>query len=254
MYTTGSHTTLNLCEIYASIMGESTYAGWPGVIVRLAGCPLRCTWCDSAYARERGEDVSLGDIIHRIEAHRLRLVLLTGGEPLAQPGSRYLISALAKMGYQVVIETGGGVSIQGVDPRACIVLDIKCPDSGMQDRQVRENLNWLKPEDEVKFVIASRKDYEWARGHLARTGIAEQHVVHFSPVECEETAAGGEAPAAAPAPPPGSTPASGPGRSGARPLGVTRRELAEWILADHLPVRLNLQLHVCIWGRGRRGV
>ena len=290
MYTAGTHTMLNICEIYASIMGESTYAGWPGVIVRLSGCPLRCAWCDTPYARERGEDVSLGDIIQRVEKYAYRLVLLTGGEPLAQPGSRYLASALAKMGYQVIIESGGGVSIQGVDPRVCIVLDIKCPDSGMQDRQVWENLNWLKPEDEIKFVIASRRDYEWARSYLRKTGIAERHVVHFSPVEREEEAAGiaatvagmslaiedagpataGMAPAIE-----SEKPGDGPGvaavqekaasvakrattdaseRPRSRVLGIRRSELAGWILEDRLPVRLNIQLHVCIWGRGRRGV
>jgi len=132
---------------------------------------------------------------------------------------------LLARGLRVLVETGGGVSIEGVDPRACIILDVKCPDSGMSDRQVRENLHWLKPNDEVKFVIASRADYEWAREYLKRTKIASRQVVHFAPVERPD----GEE-------------------------GATRRDLAEWILADRLPVRLNLQQHVWIWGRGVRGV
>ncbi|MFH1144269.1 MAG: radical SAM protein [Candidatus Eisenbacteria bacterium] len=225
MITAGSAAKLGVCEIYASILGESTYAGWPGVIVRLAGCPLRCTWCDTPQAQQRGEEVPIGEILQRATSFGFRLVLLTGGEPLAQPGSRHLVTELLKLGYQVVIETGGGVSIQGVDPRACIVLDIKCPGSGMHDRQVWENLEGLKPEDELKFVLASRSDYEWARDFLRQSGLAERHVIHFSPVQSDDDAS-----------------------------GLTARALAEWIIADRLPVRLNLQLHVCIWGRGQRGV
>ncbi|MCK4414758.1 MAG: radical SAM protein [Candidatus Eisenbacteria sp.] len=315
MYTAGSQAALHVCEIYTSIMGESTYAGWPAIIVRLAGCPLRCTWCDSPHAYRNGEEVPLGEILQRIETGGLRLVLLTGGEPLAQAGSRHLVSQLLRLGYKVVIESGGGVSIQGVDPRACIVLDIKCPTSGMQDRQVWENLDCLKPEDEVKFVIASRGDYEWARDFLRRTDLAERQVVHFSPVEpgWEERQADGEREAHAERKTHGDREAGGerkadgkreadaerkpdgelgadgqheaPGRAGeqstdelkprapaseagggggdrgglrlavpTQPPGVTRRALAEWILADRLPVRLNLQLHAWIWGAGTRGV
>ncbi|MBP6875444.1 MAG: radical SAM protein [Candidatus Eisenbacteria bacterium] len=232
MYMPGAPPTLSVCEIYASILGESTYAGWPCVILRLAGCPLRCAWCDTPYAQQRGEDVPLPEILSRVAAFGPRLVLLTGGEPLAQPGSRYLVSELLQAGNQVVIETGGGVSIQGVDPRACVVLDIKCPGSGMQDRQVWENLDYVKPEDELKFVIGSRSDYEWAKDFLRHSGLAERQVVHFSPVTAAEQDA-----------------ARSP-----KVAGVAARELAQWILEDRLPVRLNIQLHVCIWGRGKRGV
>jgi 7-carboxy-7-deazaguanine synthase len=253
MYAAGSQATLSVCEIYASILGESTFAGWPGVIVRLAGCPLRCAWCDTPYARQRGEDVAFPEILQRIQSHGFRLVLLTGGEPLAQPGSRHLVTELLNLGYQVVIETGGGVSIQGVDPRACIVLDIKCPGSGMQDRQVWENLDCLKPEDEIKFVLGSRADYEYARDFLRHSALSERHVVHFSPVtvaernETGETSAGSESGL-------GTQETGGrrPGPDKAR--GLAARELAAWIIEDQLPVRLNLQLHVCIWGPGKRGV
>lgn len=217
--------TLRVSEIYATILGESTFAGWPGVILRLTGCPLRCVWCDSTHAYEGGEALSLAEIVDRVAGFDLPLVLVTGGEPLAQVGARFLISMLLSRGFRVLIETGGGVSIEGVDPRACIILDIKCPGSGMSERQVWENLNWLKPNDEVKFVIASRADYEWARGVLKRTELTGRQVVHFAPVESEEAAG-----------------------------GITKRELAEWIVADRLPVRLNLQQHVWIWGRGVHGV
>jgi 7-carboxy-7-deazaguanine synthase len=214
--------TLRVCEIYATILGESTHAGWPGVIVRLVGCPLNCVWCDTTYAREGGEELKLSQVLARIEKFRLPLVELTGGEPLYQPATRPLVSMLLDRGHRVVIETGGSVPILGVDPRACIVLDVKCPGSGAGGRQVWDNLHHLRPGDEIKFVLASRADYEWARGVLARTGVAQRHVVNFSPVE-------------------------GPG-------GLAKPELAKWIVDDRLPVRLNLQLHVWIWGAGVRGV
>jgi 7-carboxy-7-deazaguanine synthase len=233
--------TLRVSEIYATILGESTFAGWPGVIVRLSGCPLRCAWCDSRFAHEPGEPMTLAAIVDRAAGFRIPLVLLTGGEPLAQVGARFLVSMLIAHGFRVLIETGGGVSIEGVDPRACIILDVKCPGSGMSERQVWQNLEWLKPNDEVKFVIASRADYEWARDYVRSNELATRQVVHFSPVEEFDAAdaAGSKTPGAAP---------------DSAKAGVTKRELAEWILADRLPVRLNLQQHVWIWGKGVRGV
>lgn len=214
--------TLRISEIFATILGESTHAGWPGVIVRLVGCPLNCAWCDTPYAREGGEEMTLAQVLARIEKLRIPLVLLTGGEPLYQPATRPLVSRLLDRGYRVVVETGGSVSILGVDARACIVLDVKCPGSGAGDRQIWDNLHLLKAGDEVKFVLASRSDYDWARGVLERTALAQRHAVHFSPVE--------------------------------GPTGLDKKDLAEWIVADRLPVRLNLQLHVWIWGPGVRGV
>ncbi len=223
MQGTEPEATLRVCEIYATILGESSVAGWPGVIVRLTGCPLHCTWCDTPYAREGGEELTLDAIVERVRHLGLRWVELTGGEPLAQSGARHLITVLLERGFRVVVETGGGVSIADVDPRARLILDVKCPGSGMQDRQIWDNLALLKPEDEVKFVLASREDYEWARDLLQRTGLAERHTVHFSPVVSVER-------------------------------GLAKQDLARWIVADRLPVRLNLQLHVEIWGAGVRGV
>jgi 7-carboxy-7-deazaguanine synthase len=213
---------LDVCEIYASIQGESTLAGWPCVLIRLSGCPLRCTYCDTQYAFVPGRAMSCETVLAEVRAHGLPLVELTGGEPLAQAGARPLITALLDEGYRVLVETGGGVSTEGVDPRAQIILDIKTPESGVADRQDWGNLERLRPHDEIKIVICSRADYEWARALVIERGLAARHAVHFAPI-----AAGGE---------------------------ELRRNLAEWIVADRLPVRLNLQLHAWIWGSGTRGV
>lgn len=215
-------TLLEICEIYASIQGESSFAGWPCVLVRLSGCPLRCAYCDTAHAFLPGRVLPLDRVLDEVRACGLPLVELTGGEPLAQSGARPLARALLDEGRRVLIETGGGVSIADVDARARIILDIKTPDSGMCDRQIWENLDLLRPPDEIKIVICSRADYEWARAVVAERALAQRHVVHFAPV----------------------------GSGG----GDLRRELAEWIVADRLPVRLNLQLHAWIWGAGARGV
>ena len=213
---------LDVCEIYASIQGESSHAGWPCVLIRLAGCPLRCVYCDTPHAFAPGRTLSIAEVLAEVHACGLPLVELTGGEPLAQTGARPLITELLDTGHEVLVETGGGVSIAGVDPRARIILDIKTPESGMCGRQIWANLDLLRPHDEVKIVICSRADYEWARAVVVERGLAPRHVVHFAPV-----GAGGEA---------------------------LRRALAEWIVADRLPVRLNLQLHAWIWGAGTRGV
>jgi len=218
----GATPPLAVCEIYASIQGESTFAGWPCVLIRLSGCPLRCVYCDTQFAFAPGRPMSCEDVLAAVRTYGLRLVELTGGEPLAQAGARPLITALLDEDYQVLIETGGGVSTEGVDPRARIILDIKTPESGVGDRQDWANLERLRPHDEIKIVICSRADYEWARALVAERKLAPRHVVHFAPV-----AAGGDA---------------------------LRRDLAEWIVADRLPVRLNLQLHAWIWGAGTRGV
>ncbi len=213
---------LEVCELYASIQGESSFAGWPCVFIRLSGCPLRCAYCDTPHAFGPGEIRTREQILSDVAVQGISLVELTGGEPLAQAGARPLITALLDAGYRVLIETGGGVSIAGVDPRARIILDIKTPDSGMCERQVWENLTRLRPHDELKLVICSRADYEWARDLLARRSLAAAHTVHFSPVTGDDDR--------------------------------LRRELAEWILADRLPVRLNLPLHAWIWSAGARGV
>ncbi|MCK4303956.1 MAG: radical SAM protein [Candidatus Eisenbacteria sp.] len=247
-------------EIYTTIQGECSFTGWPCVLIRLAGCPLRCRYCDTPHALEGGEAIELPALMETVKRSGIGLVEVTGGEPLAQEGARPLIRALLEEGYQVLVETGGGVSIEGVDPRARIILDVKTPDSGMQDRQDMANLERLGPHDEIKFVLCSRADYEWARSFLRETGLAERRVVHFSPVEphggadkeagirdvkdtccatSRATADSGEREATA-------------SRQGAP--GLSRKKLAEWILEDRLKVRLNLQMHVWIWGSGTRGV
>ena len=211
---------LRIAEIFHSIQGESSQAGRPCSFVRLAGCNLRCVWCDTAYAFEGGEEMEVGAIVGRVAAHGTRLILVTGGEPLAQPAVHALLSALLDLGGEVMLETGGSLDIAGVDPRVRIVMDLKCPGSGMEPRNRWENLPLLKPSDEVKFVLRDRADYEWARRVLSERGLAGRFTVLFSPV------------------------------SGA----LEKRSLAEWILEDRLEVRLQIQLHKEIWPHGTRGV
>lgn len=172
-----------------------------------------------------------------------------------QAGSRLLVSMLLSRGFRVVVETGGGVSIEGVDPGACIILDVKCPDSGMHERQVLENLDRLKPVDEVKFVIASREDYEWARDYLHRTAVASRNVVHFSPVESlgeQKVESDSDELSDESSEDPSDDAHSG--EDARAKSNLTKKDLAEWILEDRLPVRLNLQQHIWIWGSGVRGV
>lgn len=253
--------TLLLSEIYASIQGESSLTGWPCVLIRLAGCPLRCRYCDTPQALEGGEEIGLPDLLATVKEIGIPLVEVTGGEPLAQDGGRPLIRALVEEGYQVLVETGGGVSIEGVDPRARIILDVKTPDSGMHERQDWGNLDRLRPGDEVKFVICSRADYEWAREFLQKSGLAQRHLVHFSPVEAGDSVAAGDSvdmrasieagdSIAARREDASHDGAGGISEPGSGTRRVSKKTLAEWILEDRLHVRLNLQLHVWIWGAG----
>jgi 7-carboxy-7-deazaguanine synthase len=213
--------SLRVTEIFYSIQGESTRAGLPCVFVRLTGCPMRCVWCDTAYAFEGGRTLSIDEILDEVRRHPCRLVEVTGGEPLAQRDARTLIARLLDEDRTVLVETGGGVSIEGVDPRAVLVYDIKCPDSGEEGANLWANLEHLKPGiDEVKFVIASRRDYLWAAEVLRARGLAERHAVHFSPAHGLVEAA----------------------------------ELAGWILEDGLRVRLQVQLHKILWTPEARGV
>jgi 7-carboxy-7-deazaguanine synthase len=219
---------LSVFEIYASIQGESTLAGWPCVLIRLAGCPFRCRYCDTAEARDEraGTPLSIPEILDRVRGFGLELVNVSGGEPLAQKGARPLVAALIQAGHHVTIETGNSVTLADVDARAQIILDIKTPGSGMFDCQVWDNLELLQPTDELKFVLCSRDDYEWARGFILERKLGDRQVINFSPVE----------------------PVVG------APAGISKADLARWIVADRLPVRLNLQLQVWIWGRDARGV
>ncbi|OLC53425.1 MAG: 7-carboxy-7-deazaguanine synthase [Acidobacteria bacterium 13_1_40CM_4_69_4] len=213
-------TVLKVNEIFHSIQGESRHAGRPCVFVRLTGCNLRCTWCDTAYAFEEGSDLSVGSILARMEAYGTRYALITGGEPLAQEGAGDLTGELCDRGYEVAVETGGSLDISTLDRRAMIVMDLKCPGSGMSQKNRWENIALLKPTDEVKFVVAGRADYDWARDLIGRHRLADRCGVLLSPVH------------------------------GA----LQPRPLAEWILADRLPVRLQLQIHKYIWPPNLRGV
>jgi 7-carboxy-7-deazaguanine synthase len=215
-------------EIFYSLQGESTAAGRPCVLVRLTGCQMRCTWCDSAYAFHEGAWQSRAEVLAAVARFGCPLVELTGGEPLLQPGARPLLRALADAGYEVLLETGGGVSIAEVDPRVRRIVDIKCPASGEAANNRWENLALLAPRDEIKLVLADRGDYEWARDLVRRERLAERvSAVHFSPVVAL------------------------PERPG---TGLDPTALAEWILADRLPVRFQLQLHKLLWGAATRGV
>ncbi len=211
---------MRLTEIFFSIQGESTHAGRPCVFVRLTGCPLRCTWCDTAYAFHGGTDRSLASIVAEVERYGCRLVEITGGEPLAQPEVHPLITALADLGHTVLIETSGALDITPVDPRATLIMDLKCPGSGMADHNLWANIPRLKPTDEIKFVIKDRADYEWAVTKVREHRLTDRQTVLFSPVFEE----------------------------------LDPRALAEWVLADRLPVRFQLQLHKHIWDPAMRGV
>lgn len=211
---------LKVNEIFRSIQGESSHAGRPCAFVRLTGCQMRCVWCDTEYAFYDGSWKSLDDVLAAVAAFGCPLVEVTGGEPLLQPAVHPLLAALCDAGYEVLLETGGGLDIAGVDPRVRRIVDVKCPGSGEAEHNRWENLADLRPADEVKLVLADRADYDWARDVVARHRLGDRCPVHFAPVW------GALDPA----------------------------ELARWILDDRLPVRLALQLHKLVWGAEARGV
>jgi 7-carboxy-7-deazaguanine synthase len=223
-----------ITEIFKSIQGEGTRAGLPCIFVRLTGCNLRCAWCDTEYAFHGGTKYSLDEVLEKVRsfagegAGRVSLVEITGGEPLLQPETPALAEKLLGEGYTVMIETSGERFV-GALPREVIkIVDVKCPDSGEFDTFDEANLGAVDRKDEIKFVIASRRDYDFAREFTARHRLAERvHEVLFSPVFAD---------------PAGRWP------------GLNARELAEWILADGLPVRLGLQLHKFIWDPAMKGV
>jgi 7-carboxy-7-deazaguanine synthase len=230
--------TLNVSEIFLSIQGEGTRAGRPCVMVRLAGCNLRCHWCDTTYAQSGGRQMTADEILHDVAQHQCKLVELTGGEPLCQPASLGLLSRLCDQGYETLLETNGSLDIAQVDPRVVRIMDIKCPSSRQSEHNLLANLDLLTGRDELKLVIADRKDYEFARG------ILQEHprlpcAIIFSPVMAS----------------------AGDHRSvaGARaqtdhcPLTPVH-SLAKWILDDKLNVRLGLQLHKIIWPGIDKGV
>ncbi len=205
---------LRVSEIFYSLQGESRSVGWPTVFVRLVGCPLRCVYCDTAYAFKGGEWMERDEICRRVGDFDCRHVTVTGGEPLAQKEVLPLLVSLCDAGHETSLETSGSLDIADVDPRVSIVMDIKTPGSGEEQKNRWENLALLQKKDQIKLVIAGREDYEWARAQLKAHGLADITQVLFSPVQ------GQLAPA----------------------------DLADWILQDRLPVRFQLQLHKILWG------
>jgi 7-carboxy-7-deazaguanine synthase len=204
---------LKITEIFLSLQGEARDAGWPTVFVRLTGCPLRCQYCDTAYAFHGGQWWEIDDILAEVARAGVRHVCVTGGEPLAQKRCIGLLSRLCDVGYIVSLETSGAIDISDVDTRVSRVVDIKTPASGEQARNRWENIPLLTPHDQLKFVICDRADYEWAREVVASRGLHERCDVWFSPSFTQ----------------------------------VEPRALADWIVADRLPVRYQLQLHKILW-------
>ena len=218
---------LQVTEIFKSIQGESSLSGTPCVFIRLTGCNLRCRYCDTVYAYEGGDWLSIDDILSKVDDYKCNLVEITGGEPLLQNGVYLLISALLKTGKYILIETNGSIDIGRVQEfkglriqRLKIIMDIKCPDSGMSERMNWGNLDKLYNNDEVKFVINSRGDYDWSKEIIKKNSLADRCHILMSPVYDN----------------------------------LTAEELSEWILNDNLNVRLNLQIHKYIWGESVKGV
>jgi 7-carboxy-7-deazaguanine synthase len=214
VFTAPSVQTLRITEIFYSIQGESDTVGWPTVFIRLTGCPLRCQYCDTAYAFSGGQLMSMDMILETVSTYSPLYVTVTGGEPLAQPACIPLLARLCHAGYRVSLETSGALNVSAVDPRVMKVVDIKTPGSQEEAKNRWSNLAYLMPQDQLKFVICSRSDYEWSRDQVLERRLHARCMVLFSPSY----------------------------------LQVSLRECAEWILADRLPVRLQTQLHKSIWG------
>jgi 7-carboxy-7-deazaguanine synthase len=205
---------LRITEIFFSLQGESATVGYPTVFVRLTGCPLRCQYCDTEYAFKGGEWMALPGILEKVASYDTRYVTVTGGEPLAQPDCISLLQQLCDAGYQVSLETSGALDMSAVDPRVIKVMDLKTPGSGEVERNHYENIPALQPHDEVKFVICNRGDYDWSVDMLRQYDLAQRCAVLFSPSKGE----------------------------------LEATELANWILQDQLPVRMQIQLHKYLWG------
>ena len=205
---------LRITEIFYSLQGESSSVGYPTAFIRLTGCPLRCQYCDSAYAFTGGRKFTISDILEQVAAFKPQYITVTGGEPLAQPGCLNLLSQLVHAGYCVSIETSGAMPIDDIDPAVRIVLDIKTPDSTEVTRNRWQNIPLLKPTDEIKFVICSREDYEWSKACIVEHALAAKAQLLFSPSHEQ----------------------------------LAPHLLADWIIADNLPVRFQLQIHKYLWG------
>ena len=209
-----SSTRLKLTEVFLSLQGESTFVGCPTVFVRLTGCPLRCSYCDTEYAFHGGQWHEQADVLATVASHAVRHVCVTGGEPLAQKACIPLLAALCDAGYTVSLETSGAIDVSAVDPRVVKILDIKTPASKEEARNRWANLPLLQAHDQIKFVICDRADYDWAKGIVAEHRLTERHTVLFSPSATQ----------------------------------LPARELADWIVADRLNVRFQMQLHKILWG------
>ena len=209
--------TLKISEIFYSLQGESSRVGLPTVFIRLTGCPLRCVWCDTEYAFSGGRQMKLPDILEETANYAIRRVCVTGGEPLAQKACLPLLTLLCDSGYEVSLETSGALDIAGVDSRVARIVDLKAPGSGEFDHNLWSNLALLNPQDELKFVLKDRTDYEWARDTLRERHLDSICPLLFSPVQGH----------------------------------LEAKTLADWILTDRLPVRFQLQLHKLLWGNMR---
>ncbi len=207
-------TSLRIFEIFHSLQGESSRVGLPTVFVRLTGCPLRCGYCDTEYAFHGGSTQTLEQILHEVAQYQAQYVCVTGGEPLAQKACHDLLNALCDAGYSVSLETSGAMDISQVDDRVSVIMDIKTPGSGEKSKNLWTNIPYLKAKDEVKFVLADRPDYDWAREILEKYQALKKIPVLFSPVY----------------------------------KTLPPADLAKWVLEDHLPVRMQLQLHKILWG------
>jgi len=200
-------------EIFYSLQGETRTVGLPTVFVRLTGCPLRCTFCDTAYAFHGGEKMDNSDIVAKVESYHPRYVTVTGGEPLAQKDCFPLLTSLCDLGVEVSLETSGAIDITDIDPRVVCVMDLKTPGSGEEAKNRYDNIALLKPTDQIKFVVCHREDYDWAVKKLAEYRLSEQCEVLFSPIHGE----------------------------------LSPADLADWIVEDNLPVRMQLQIHKYLW-------
>jgi 7-carboxy-7-deazaguanine synthase len=209
--------SLRVTEIFHSIQGESSRVGLPTVFVRLTGCPLRCVWCDTDYAFSGGEPLALADILQRVAAFDCKTICVTGGEPLAQKNCLPLLAALCDAGYSVSLETSGALDIGDVDPRVARIVDLKAPGSGEAAKNRWENLDLLTAGDELKFVLASREDYDWAVSACRQRRLFDRCPVLFAPVQGQ----------------------------------LDPAQLAQWILDDRLPVRFQLQLHKVLWDNAK---
>ena len=216
-FSSTGQTMLRITEIFHSIQGEADAIGWPTVFIRLTGCPLRCVWCDTQYSFHGGEKLSQDEVLVRVAAFGARHVCVTGGEPLVQKACLPLLSALCDAGHAVSLETSGALDVSAVDPRVRKVMDIKCPGSGEAGKNRLENLAHLNAQDQLKFVLADRADYDWATAMLNEHALAARCQVLYSPVW----------------------------------ESLPPHTLAEWILADRLPVRFQLQLHKVLWGNAK---